>query len=362
MWPRSAVFDRQVRGSHAVAVSVTATHPTEGTQDLPVLAGTVAVSAARAVRRQLSLTTPATTWVRQNLMDPGVTITARRGIYRPLNQSELLPVGLFDPTRRLIRDGTEGAVAVITGQDVMGRVVRARFTTPTVTRGLAVGEALRLAGEAAGVSTRDDTTSTTTTRGAVWDRDRDVAVRELAASAGAVVAADPSGVIVATPEPDPDAASSWTIDAGITGVYLAGDRDEGVDRVYNSVVVAGGSVDGGAPFAPVLVADTEPTSPTYVGSPAVYRPYFITSDLIRTATQARRAGLAALRRITAPARQATVSTIPQPALDALDVVTVTHPDGTSDRHIVEALTLPLTVDGDMAVTMRSSRSDDPAGA
>lgn len=367
MWPVSARFLAALRQSHTAVVRVHVVLGDGSERAVPVESGSVSVDGTRAVRRQLQLTTSASAsgWLADEVMRRGVVLRAQRGIRYPDRTVEWCPLGVFEASSRDVDFGPDGALS-ITGSDLFRRVVRARFLAPQVGNGRAVSEALRFAREATGTSARNEcgtAARAVLTRSSVWERDREEAVMRLAAAAGAQVFMTPDGVVVGRDVTDPDRQGSvWTVDARPDGILLGGSQTASTDRVYNTVVVAGSAVDGSAPFAPVVVMDTNPNSPTYVGPPEARQlvPYFVTSELIRSAVQARAVGLTTLLRVSAPAEQMTVRTIPNPALEAGDVVTVLRRQG-SRRLAVESFDVPLGVEADMTITMRSSRSADPEG-
>ena len=83
----------------------------------------------------------------------------------------------------------------------------------------------------------------------------------------------------------------------------------------------------------------------------------IESKAVQTVGQAAAAAAAELERRLALTRNVTLTTVPNPALEPGDVVTVTFRDGRSEEHLVEALRVPLDAAG--AVELASRAIDAP---
>lgn len=353
-------------GQRDVRVRATLT-TTDGTaRNLRVSDGQVRVDGQQMVRRVLTMGVPSSAWLREAVLAPGSRIFVEHGLRFPDRQVEYVPVGVFVPTFRDLDLDPDGTIQ-LEGDDLMRLVERARFTRPIVTNGSAVSEALRLCAEATGALQINEASAqarSVLTRRAVWERDRMEAVTALADAAGVEVFFDGAGAVVARDVPVADRTGAvWSIDAGPAGVLTGGSESEGTQDVYNTVVVTSAALGEPQPTPPVTVMDTNPASPTYVGPPGdrTLVPYFVTSELVRTPEQMRRVGLVRLRQVSRRSAQARVSCIPNPALEAGDVVVVAGTDGVSSSHQVEAFTVPLTPEGLMSVTMRSSRADDPEG-
>lgn len=358
MWPVSPRFVAALRRPHAVVSACTLSRPSVADASLTVVGGSVTVDAGSRVRRRLTLDVVSSTVDRMPglfaaLAGPGAELRPYRGLRYADGTTELVPLGVFGVDVDSISYDPGGTVSV-QGVDRFARVTEARFEAPVTTNGLAVTEALRLATAAgSGWSSRNDSTSTATTRQAVWDRDRDMAVEELAQAAGAEVFFDAAGVAVARDVPSISGTPVWSVDASETGVLLGATRTRQRAGTYNVVVVVPVAVDGVTPFAPVTVADTDSTSPTYVSTYGRV-PRFYASPLVTTSTQATTAGLALLRRASAVNASMTLQSVVNPALDAGDVVTVLLPDMTTERHLIESVTIPLDLETAQRLQTRSS--------
>jgi hypothetical protein len=148
---------------------------------------------------------------------------------------------------------------------------------------------------------------------------------------------------------------SWYVDAGETGVLVEGSQDTSRESTYNGVVAVGERTDNFAPYS-ATVTDDNPSSPTYWLGPYGQVPYFYTSASITTLTQAQSAATGLLARTKGLTRQVSLSSVPNPALDAGDVIQVVFPDASYERHVVDSLSIPLDPSEAMPI---GTRSTDP---
>jgi hypothetical protein len=213
------------------------------------------------------------------------------------------------------------------------------------------------------ITVTNTATSTVTAGPLVWDTDRAGAAADLATSIGAEAYFDVTGNLVIADAPLLGQTPAWTVDASPSGVLLSGDRVRDRARTYNVVVAYPSSLSGASPYAPVVVADTDPTSRTYVGGPFGRVPFRYTTPAMTTSAQALVAATALLNRVKAVNAQLNVTAVVHPGLDRGDVITVLTPDGSTERHLVDAVTIPLDVAGTQQITTRSSRpeGDVPTG-
>ena len=80
---------------------------------------------------------------------------------------------------------------------------------------------------------------------------------------------------------------------------------------------------------------------------------FYSSPHIRTQVQADRVADAQLADHLGATRTISFDTIVNPALDAGDAVTIVHPDGTSELHMIDQLVVPLSPSGVMTGSTRA---------
>lgn len=299
--------------------------------------GSVQVNASSPIRRTLSATIAA------SIGDPEVDVfrtelLAEYGITGLNGVTTWIPVGVF-----VVVDAQEAGDGIVTvkGEDRWRRVVNARFLSPTTTSGSTVTAIEQLVEGADARITCTDLTGSSATHGpAVWDRDRDKAVMELAKSIGAVVVFDVEGNAEIRPEPTLGDPVVWRVYGGDGGVLVTSRRGASQGNTYNAVSVDGESSDGSPPVHAELTV-TDSASPLVYGGPFARRPRFYRSPLITTQTQADNAAAALLAKVTGIARSVSVESAPHPGLDGGDVIDVEVAPGVFERHIVDGFTLPL---------------------
>lgn len=334
------------------------------TDTVPILDGSVTDDATRpGIRRSLTLTTTSDLWGELNT--PGTVLKPFRGWRYIDGSTEYAALGVFtvDSSRRMYEHSATDAMT-LTCPDLWARVQRARFEAPRVASGNAVTQAVSWVTECFtdAPDTEVTATSTVSVTDQVYDRDRSQAIVDIAKAGAFDISFGSEGQVVARPTPSVDDDVAWTANPGELGVLISASRERSVQRVYNVVVVSGQDVDGSPPFAPVVLADTDPTSPTYVGDatdPGIGRiPYFFSSALLLTTAQANAAAATIYARVRLPAVQLALTQSVNPALESGDVVRVVLPDGEIERHIIERVETPLTVDGVQSITARSTRAED----
>lgn len=338
--------------------------------DLPILDGQVTVEASTRTspRRSLSLEVQLSAQAWTELSTPGTYLQVYRGVQFVDGSVERVLLGTFDVDEASVGYGPDNTLS-ISAPDVWARVSKARFEAPrTVAAGTAVLPlAVTWAAEAVGkgypgfvaIYTGD---RTSTIKRSTFARDRAEAVSMLAARVGAWVYATPAGLVTARDIPSLSVTPVWTVDASASGVLLDASRTRSTARTYNVVVVSSGDTDGKPPFNPVTVADTDPTSPTYVDGPMGRVPYFVASSLLDNATQAAAYGTKILRRVRGLAAQLQLTTIVNPALEPGDVISVMLPGRggqppKTERHVVDAVSIPLSAAGTQNLSTRSTRPE-----
>jgi hypothetical protein len=366
MYPVSETFARALRQAHAAVSRVDASlGGSLIAEDVPISDGQVTVSPGSGVRRTLDLTI-ADRGLWSTLDVIGVELRPYRGIRFPNGTREMVPQGVFSLDSQAMSVGPAGGIQVRAAPDRFAKVQRAQFETPTASIPSAQirSEISRLVtGAVSGITVTTTATRTDTVGPIVWEQDRAGAAADLATSIGAEVFFDVNGDLVIADAPLLGQTPVWTVDASLTGVLLGGERSRDRQRTYNVVVAYPSNLTGAAPYAPVVVADNDPTSRTYVGGPFGRVPYRYTSPAMTTSGQATAAATALLNRVKAVNAQLSIESVVHPGLDRGDVITVLTPDGTTERHLIDSLTIPLTVNGSQQITTRSSRpeGDIPAG-
>lgn len=366
MFPVSETFGQALRDAHTVAVRLDAYYGgNKILSDVDILDGAVTVNGGTGVRRTLDVTlADETLWSTLDVI--GVELRPYRGIRYPDDREELVPLGVFGLDSMSMSVAPGGGVQIRSAPDRWARVQRAMFETPrasVLTHSIANEAKFMLAEVVPEATVLSTATSTRTMAAVVWDRDRDAAATDLVTSIGAEAWFDVSGNLRIADAPLLSQTPVWAVDASASGVMLGGDLVRDRTRTYNVVVLSMSAVDGRTPFAPQVVADTDPTSRTYVGGPMGRCPYFYSSPLLRSANHALAVGPAILNRVKAVNAQLSLEASVHPGLDRGDVITVLTPTGITERHLIDSLTVPLTVAGTQSITTRSSRpeGDVPTG-
>lgn len=362
----STTFLAALRESHTAVVTLDAYY--DGLPlytDLPITGGTVTVNGGTGVRRTLDVTI-ADVGLWDSLDVIGIELRPKRGIRFPDGTVELVDLGAFSLDSTSMSMAPGGGIQVRSAPDAWVRVQRRQFESPhaSVRTNRITAEIQRLVAAATDVGTPVVTATDTTLVGPlVWDRDRAAAATDLADSIGAEAYFDTTRNLVIRNAPLLSQAPVWTVDASLSGVMLGGDLSRDRARTYNVVVASMSAVDGRTPFAPQTAADTDPTSRTYVNGPFGRVPFFYSSPTLRNTGQALAAAKAMLNRVKAVNAQFQLDAVVNPALDRGDVITVLTPTGITERHLVDALTIPLEVGGVQRITTRSSRpeGDVPEG-
>lgn len=285
-----------------------------------------------------------------------------------------IPMGWFDVDSQTLSEG--GGGLSLTAPDRWEKVKRARFIRPySVPKGRRVVDAITaMIRGALGGNTEVLELSGSQVKCAAqtFERDRDQAILDLAESAGLWVYFDRDGVATIVRQPTGSGLARWRADASATGVLVKLDRERSRTYTRNVVVVESSAADAPA-FPTQTVWDANPSSPTYAGSnpftspatagPFGIVPHFHDTPLPLTATEARQTALTILARTVGLASQVSLEQGHNPAIDAFDTIEVLPPRERYDmarvieRHVVDSVRHPLTVDGTQHIDGRSTRSD-----
>lgn len=353
MYAVSTAFLQALRGPHQLVSRVEVTWPDGRRQDLAFVDGQVAVESSR--RTFTVEVKDMTAW--RDITMGGAVLRPSRGLRYVDGSTEVVPLGVFE-VRATEEDLAGLQAGRLTGHDGRRRVQRARYLTPSSSfPGLTYAAEWRrqLVGALpADTAYVDDSGSTDTCPRTVWPRDRDQAVDDLAAAIGCEWAFDVLGRPRLRPAPTLADDPVWTVDVGLGGVLLGGSAQRTDERTYNAVVVTASRPDGEAvPFDPVVVEDLDPGSRTFVGGPFGRVPRFYSSPLLRTTSQAVRAGRALLEKARGGAATVALESLVNPALESGDVLTVRLPDGRVQRHVVDAFAVGLDEGASLSLTTRA---------
>ena len=369
MYITSAAFQSAVSTSHQMVADVqvfdssTANASYLGT--LPIISGTVTIDRTAIIRRQLTLTVPATalnltngkTWlprVPSDYLHPasGTELRVRRGIVLPGGSTEYVPLGYFVIVSVTINDAGNGSVLQINAVDRSHIVSVNTWTdTYTVAAATTLGTALKalLADRAPSLPSLviDSSLSGTLTgaqavlgtdgNGDPWND----AVTNLSDNAVAALYFDALGIPKLQPQPSITGTSVATITEGSPGQLLSENRSINSAGIPNQVIVIG-QASGSTPVS-ATATDLDPTSPTHYGGSFGTRTLTQTVQGITDAGAAQIKANALLAAYGGIPEDISLSMIPNPAFDAGDIITVTRPSlGLSHKIILDTLTIGLT--------------------
>jgi hypothetical protein len=362
MRPVSANFLAALRFGHVV-VAYAGIIPAGGGAEVavPIVSGEVTLDRTAQLRRQGSLTVPITPDLMTVTTPPidvrtlpfGGYVKLKRGLRYGTGATEFADLGYLrieSVTTNAIGDAATLALSDRMAQ-IRDEVLLAPYT-PTI---LPSAAAQFLVNDVFGAAIAYSITpgaNESALVDVVWERERDTAVAYLARSAGCEAFFDALGGFVYKPVPSLSASPVWTIDASETGVLL--DVTETLDRTasYNGVL-AMGQPSADQPPVSALVVDSTPGSPTLWGGPFGKVARVEQNASIMTTAQATDAATALLNSGLGIARNLDLAAVPNPALEPGDVIDVVFPDGRSERHIIDALAIPLQASDAIRLASRS---------
>lgn len=324
------------------------------TEVLDITGGTVTVDRGSATRRTCSVTIADTTLIPRTATSKlnvyGAQLRISRGVPYSDGSSELVPLGLFrlDAVTGDVDDGP----VTLTGKSLECVVADDKFLTPYTATGTAYTAVTALIQRSIPGAAVINTATDAAIGPRTWDVQGDpwAAAVECAAAIGAEVYADPEGVFVLATLPDIQTATPvWTIAAGEGGAYVSANRGMSSDKVFNGILAYGENTASGVAPVSALVQDLDPSSPTYWNGPFGHRPGFYSSSTLVNSVQCQAAAALKLAAAKAPNATADISSLPNPALAAGDVLRVVYPDGTKELHQAQSFTVPLDVSGTFAI-------------
>lgn len=362
MYPVSGRFLARLAESHRVVWDIKLFRTDGEVVAIEHTGGSVSVDRSRPVHRTCTVTSADVSLIpttpAEQFANYGATLRIARGVEYGDGTTELVPLGVFR-LEDVTGDPVHGP-ATLTGSSLEAVVSDDKFTAPFQASGTvvsAISETIRRTLPTADIA---NTIVDVPIGWRIWDTEADpwTAVQEVAAVAGAEVYATPDGGFVITVLADPLAtAPVWSVEAGEGGVYISGVRGMSSKGVYNGVLARGESTGADVPPCSYLATDSDPGSPTYWGGPFGRRPRFYSSSTLLDTSACQAAALVLLRSAKAPNSVGDFSSLPNPALEAGDVLRVVHPDGTKELHQVAAFTVPLDPSGDFPISTISAKED-----
>lgn len=360
-----------IRDSHTrYATAVHKNLITSETITLDIEDGSVVIDTTSAIRRQLSLTLPAeqATWDALDTVGGEITVISTLKFID--GSTEDTPMGVFIVDQDSIGYRPDGTIQM-TCPDRWLKVQRNNFA-PTgrasVPSNMAWQEIERLVeGAWSGAYpfpgwANLDTTATTKVGSLLWDDgNREAAIVSLLTDNSLELFFDATGLAVLQPVPvlTDTSVPVWTVDASVNGVLISADRTRDRSSVRNVIIVSTSATD--VTFAPQEVSDTTSGDPLATDGPLGYVPEEYSSATLRNSAQATAAGKTELAKRLGVAKQLSLESIVNSALDANDVILTvlsqTDPNlpPPTELHILDTVTTPLLPDGTQQLATRSTR-------
>lgn len=368
--PVSERFLAAVRGSHQMVIRVRAVRPgqfglaPEG-EELHVLSGDVRLDSGADVRGSVDATVKEPfPRAHEDVLTPyGNELFVERGIDYGDGVREWVSLGYFridDIEQREVPEGT----LRLSGRDRMATVIDSKLTTP---RQYVPGTTFRtvfddLIGElfpGVQIAADFDINNTVLPTPHVAEDDRYTFLLDLVAAYGKVFYFDHTGNVVIRTPPAPR-QPVWVVRSGENGTLLQASRSITRDGVFN-VVVARGEAVGEAPPVWGQAYDNDPDSPTYYFGPFGKVPRFYDSSFLLSPSQCINAARTQLALTLGLPYTLDFDMVPNPALEPLDPILFRYPDGHSEVHILDQITIPLDPQGSMPAKTRQTTFDPVEG-
>ncbi|MCG5464236.1 DUF5047 domain-containing protein [Micromonospora sp. MED01] len=342
--------------ARVVTPGQTGVNPTGTT--IPIHDGDVQLDGTADVRSTLELTTIDTnlwpTGAGSLLAPYGNEVFVRRGIAFGSGTVEWVSLGYHRIDTSEQDDAPDGPIRV-SARDRMAGIVDGRLTAPrpfpaATTRGALLTALVTEIYPWATIEW-DDTAERDEAIGrqTIAEEDRYAVCNDVVTSAGKTWWWDHRGILVVR-TPTPVGSPVWDVNHGENGVLVELGRRLTRSGAYNGVVATGEGADTAYPARAVAV-DTNPNSPTFWGGPFGKVPYFYNSPLLTSVARARAAAATTLARMTGLPYAVDLTSVPNPALEPGDPIRVTYP-GRTETHIIDRMTIPLTVEQPLSASTR----------
>jgi hypothetical protein len=319
-----------------------------------VVAGSVAMSRSRAIRRTCDITlanpdgalTPTDAG---SLFWVNALVRLDRGVYVDDQTVEWCTLGHFLLGRPTVQVDAGGSTLQVQGEDRAKLLVRSRFVTPTsYAAGTRIASVIQTEAQTAGMGAtryRLDDATKTLTRERVFEEgeSRIDALVDLARDYGLELYVDADGYLALSTPPDAlTAPIVWEYASRDDAVHVGITRELTDDRLYNHVIVTGESSDPAHPPVRGEALDSNAASPTYVGGPLGDRVYRYTSAMITSTAQAEEVAQQLLARVALLTEAIELPQVVNPALEPGDAVSISEElSATSGRYLIEQLQTPL---------------------
>lgn len=377
MYPVSQRFLDVVAGSHQARARVQVL-PTDGPQFGPAPTGGVVLeledgdvklSSTADVKGTIDLTVSGAFW--DALAPYGVEVFAERGIDFG-DAVEWVPLGYFG-VDELSQDDAPGGPIKVSGSDRTARLMRNRTLYPyQVPAGMthrqlfhrlvngdptggtgpvsAEGYGMFVYGRVPIVWASYDPDQATVPSGQVVEDDVYAYLAKLVSSRGCVLRFARTGeLVVDLKDRAPGSAPVYTVAGGPSGNLIRASRKVSRRGVYN-IVVARGS-DPATPTGYRLAYIEDQASPLRWFGPFGAVPRYYASPLLRTSDQADAAAESVLSGYKGLPTGLSLLSVPNPALDPLDVLAATV--SSAQVHLADEVTIPLSVTDPVQIVTRT---------
>jgi Domain of unknown function (DUF5047) len=362
LYPVSDRFLQRLAESHTPAFQVQLFLTDGRVIDLEHTGGSVTVDRGQAIRRTCSVTIAEPSLIPRTPADQlatyGAQLRVSRGVEYGDGSTELVPLGVFR-LDSVDGDVSEGPVT-LQGKDRSAAVADDKFTTPYTVTGTVVSAVTELIHRSIPSADVLSTITDSPIGSRTFDIEADpwAGVQEIAAAAGAECYPNADGVFVIATLPDLLTTDpAWAVEAAEGGVYMSANRGMSSADVYNGVLARGENTADNVPPVSYLAVDNDPNSPTYWGGPFGRRPKFHSSSTLITTAGCQQAATVILAKAKAPNATGDISSLPNPALEAGDVLRVMHEDGSRELHQVASFSVPLDEGGTFPIATISAKED-----
>lgn len=333
-----------------------------------VVDGSINVDRTQSVRRQGVLTVGDPlffpTFATSPLAPYGAELHVGYQVTYPGGAQETCPLGVF-VIRDVYEEQSTGGLPVVDFRDRSSIVSSYPFLTPYDASGVQLQALVQRLVQAAlpyvtvtyAPALLTPAATTYVTGGTTFSSDRWSAVQSLCGMIGAEAYFDVFGNVQVVPIPALTQAALaaatpvWNFNAGPGGVLITAKRTVTRDGVYNAVYGTGGTTGSAGATVTAFASDNDPRSPTYYGpigqlapDPASnFGPQVLqySNSMISTTAALQTAVNAQLQNYLGLARNLNYTALPNPALEAGDIVRATYSPSSYELHVADSFVVPL---------------------